>query len=147
MRLSWLLPVVLIACAPTSSDGRTKTCPPDNANTPIVSTSSTPDTDPDSFCFLPALNADPDPNKPVTSNTIVVRGINANAPLRASPGTSVYVNDQYLEYFNADTPAKTVKAGDRVRLIGSASNKNDDSVAYVLTIGKVSDTFFIVTRK
>jgi hypothetical protein len=146
MRLLWL-PVVLIACAPASSDGRTKTCPPEPSNVAVVSTSNTPDTDPDPFCFLPALNADPDPNKAISSNTIVVRGINQPAPLRATRGTSVYVNDQFLEYFDHDTPAKTVRAGDRVRVLGSASNQTDDVEAYTLTIGKVSDTFYIVTRK
>lgn len=143
-----LLPVALMACAPAAkSDGRDKTCPPDNPSAPVVSTSSSPDTDPDPFCFVPVLNAAADPSIAVSSNTIVVRGINAPAPLRATEGTSVYVNDQYLEYFSADTPAKTVKAGDRVRVLGSASNQKDTSEAYTLTIGKVSDTFYIVTAK
>jgi hypothetical protein len=147
-RFLFLFPVVLMACAPTArSDGRDKTCPPENASTPVVSTSSSADTDPEAFCFLPALDAIPDPVRAVSSNTITVRGINQPAPLTASPGTTVYVNDAYLEYFNADTPARTVKAGDRVRVLGSASNKGDESIGYTLTIGKVSDTFYIVTKK
>jgi hypothetical protein len=146
MRLSLFLALVLFACAP-ATDPRAKTCPPDTPNAPVVSNASTPDTDPDPFCFSNALNADPDPSKAVSSNTIIVRGINQSASLRASRGTSVYVNDQFLEYFNDDTPARTVRAGDRVRLLGSASNQADTIQGYTLTIGKVSDTFYIVTRK
>ncbi|NJK45342.1 MAG: hypothetical protein HC933_14675 [Pleurocapsa sp. SU_196_0] len=113
-----------------------RSCPSRAAPTPT----------PEPFCFLPALDAIPDPVRAVSSNTITVRGVNQPAPLTASPGTTVYVNDAYLEYFNADTPAKTVKAGDRVRVLGSASNKGDESIGYKLTIGKVSDTFYIVTK-
>ena len=137
--------ISFVACAPQAASSP-KVCPPE-AVTPITSTSTAPDTDPDAFCFSDIVNAEPDPSKPVTSNTITVRGINRSAPLRASKGTSVYVNDQYLEYFNDDTPAKTVKAGDKVKLLVSASNQALDTTVTTLTIGTVSSTFKVTTRR
>jgi hypothetical protein len=56
------------------------------------------------------------------------------------------VNDQYLDYFTAQSTPKMVKAGDKIRILGSASNRLNDSVPYTLTIGGVSDTFYIITK-
>ena len=143
--LVFALAISFVACAPQAASSP-KVCPPEAA-TPLVSTSTTPDTDPDAFCFSDIVNADPDPSKPVTSNAITVRGINQPAPIKASRGTSVYVNDQYLEYFNDDTPAKTVKAGDKVKLLVSASNQRGETTLTTLTIGTVSSTFSVTTRR
>ena len=139
-------PAPVVNSAPGTPVGLDKTCPPEQTLTISPVTSSTPDTEPNQFCFTPALNANPDPTVAVSSNTITVRGVNQPTPLTASNGATVYVNDQYLEYFNTGTPAKMVKGGDRIRILGSASNRLNDSVPYTLTIGGVSDTFYIITK-
>ena len=139
-------PAPTIETAPGTPIGIDKVCPPEQTLTITPINSTTPDTEPNSFCFTPALNANPDPGVAISSNTITVRGVNQPAPLTASPGATVYVNDQYLEYFNTGTPAKMVKGGDRIRILGSASNRLNDSVPYTLTIGGVSDTFYIITK-
>ena len=139
-------PAPTIETAPGTPIGIDKVCPPEQTLTITPINSTTPDAEPNSFCFTPALNANPDPGVAISSNTITVRGVNQPAPLTASPGTTVYVNDQYLEYFNTGTPAKMVKGGDRIRILGSASNRLNDSVPYTLTIGGVSDTFYIITK-
>ena len=139
------LAIGFVACAPQAASSP-KVCPPEAA-TPITSTSTAPDTDPDAFCFSDVVDAEPDPQKAVTSNTITVRGINQPAPIKASRGTSVYVNEQFLEYFNDDTPAKTVRAGDKVKLLVSASNQRGETTLTTLTIGTVSSTFSVTTRR
>ena len=139
------LTIGFVACAPQAASNP-KVCPPEAA-TPLLSTSTAPDTDPDAFCFSDIVDAEPDPSKAVTSNAITVRGINRLAPLKASRGTSVYVNDQFLEYFNDDTPAKTVKAGDKVKLLVSASDGRGETTVTTLTIGTVSSTFSVTTRR
>ncbi len=139
-------PAPIIVTAPGTPMGLSKVCPPEQTLTITPVNSSTPDTEPNAFCFAPALNVNPDPQVAISSNTITVRGVNQPTPLSASPGTTVYVNDQYLEYFNVGTPAKMVKAGDKIRVAGSASNQLNDSVAYTVTIGGISDTFYIITR-
>lgn len=144
-RIALVFAISFVACAPQTASSP-KVCPPE-AFTPLVSVSSAPDTDPDAFCFSDIVDAEPDPAKPVTSNAITVRGINAPTLLKASKGASVYVNDQFLEYFNDDTPAKTVKAGDKVKLLVSASNGRGESTVTTLTIGTVSSTFRVTTRR
>jgi hypothetical protein len=135
--------VALVACAPQNRTP--KICPPE-ANTPILSAATTPDTDPDPFCFSDVIGAEPDPVKPVSSNTITVRGINQAAPIRSSSQSVLYVNDQYLEYFNDNTPSKTVKPGDKVRVVVSASNRSGETVTATVTIGTVSSTFSVTSK-
>jgi hypothetical protein len=135
-----------ILTAPGTPVGIDKVCPPEQTLTIAPVNSSTPDTEPNPFCFAPALNANPDQTQTISSNTITVRGINQPSPLTASSGTTVYVNDQYLEYFSAQSAPKMVKSGDKIRVLGSPSNRLNDSVAYTVTIGGVSDTFYIITR-
>jgi hypothetical protein len=139
-------PAPVVITAPGTPVGIDKVCPPEQTLTIAPVNSSTPDTEPNPFCFAPALNLNPDQTVAISSNTITVRGINQPTPLTASNGTTVYVNDQYLEYFTAQSTAKMVKTGDKIRLQGSASNKLNDSVAYTVTIGGVSDTFYIITK-
>lgn len=139
-------PAPVVNSAPGTPVGLGKTCPPEQTLTIAPVNSSTPDTAPNQFCFLPALNVNPDPSVAVSSNTITVRGVNQPTPLTASNGTTVFVNDQYLEYFSAQSTPKMVKSGDKIRIAGSSSNLYNDSVGYTLTIGGVSDTFYIITK-
>ena len=139
-------PTPVVTTAPGTPLGLDKTCPPEQTLTISPINSSTPDTEPNPFCFTPALNVNPDPTIAVSSNTITVRGVNQPTPLTASNGTTVYVNDQYLEYFSPQSTPKMVKSGDKIRIAGSSSNLLNDSVPYTLTIGGVSDTFYIITR-
>jgi hypothetical protein len=139
-------PAPVVNSAPGTPVGLDKVCPPEQTLTIAPVNSSTPDTEPNQFCFLPALNLNPNPSVAVSSNTITVRGINQPTPLTASNGATVYVNDQYLEYFSPQSTPKMVKAGDKIRILGSSSNLYNDSVGYTLTIGGVSDTFYIVTK-
>jgi hypothetical protein len=135
-----------ILTAPGTPVGLDKVCPPEQTLTIAPINSSTPDTEPNPFCFAPALNVNPDQTVAISSNTITVRGVNQPTPLTATNGATVYVNDQYLEYFSAQSTPKMVKLGDKIRVLGSASNRLNDSVAYTVTIGGVSDTFYIITR-
>jgi hypothetical protein len=137
------LAAALLACAPQNRTP--KICPPE-PDTPILSNSTSPDTDPDPFCFSDVIETEPDPIKPVSSNAITVRGINQAAPIRSSSQTVLYVNDQYLEYFNDNTPSKTVKPGDKVRVVVSASNRSGETVTATVTIGTVSSTFSVTTK-
>jgi hypothetical protein len=139
-------PAPVVDSAPGTPVGLTKVCPPEQTLTIAPVNSSTPDTEPNPFCFAPALNVVPDPSVAVSSNTITVRGVNQPTPLTASNGTTVYVNDQYLEYFSPQSTPKMVKAGDKIRVLGSSSNLYNDSVAYTVTIGGISDTFYIITK-
>jgi hypothetical protein len=139
-------PAPVVNSAPGTPVGLDKVCPPEQTLTIAPVNSSTPDTEPNQFCFTPALNVNPDQTVAISSNTITVRGVNQPTPLTASNGTTVYVNDQYLDYFTAQSTPKMVKAGDKIRVLGSASNKLNDSVAYTVTIGGVSDTFYIITK-
>ncbi len=139
-------PAPVVNSAPGTPVGLDKTCPPEQTLTISPVTSSTPDTEPNQFCFNPALNVNPDPAIAVSSNTITVRGVNQPTPLTASNGATVYVNDQYLEYFSPQSTPKMVKLGDKIRVLGSSSNLLNDSVAYTVTIGGVSDTFYIITK-
>ena len=144
--LIWLIcAAMVVSCAPQTSSAP-KVCPPE-ANTPILSSSTSPDTDPDPFCFSDVTDAEPDPVKPVSSNAITVRGINQSAPIRSSSQTVLYVNDQYLEYFNDNTPSKTVKPGDKVRVVVSASNRSGETVTATVTIGTISSTFSVTTKR
>jgi hypothetical protein len=135
-----------ILTAPGTPVGLDKVCPPEQTLTIAPINSSTPDTEPNPFCFAPSLNVNPDQTVAISSNTITLRGVNQPTPLTATEGTTVYVNDQYLEYFSAQSTPKLVKLGDKIRVLGSASNKFNDSVAYTVTIGGVSDTFYIITK-
>jgi hypothetical protein len=137
------LAAALLSCAPQNR--QPKICPPE-ADTPILSSSTTPDTDPDPFCFSDVTGAEPDPNKSVSSNPITVRGINQPTSIRSSSQTVLYVNDQYLDYFYDDTPSKTVKPGDKVRILVSPSNRSGETVTATVTIGKVSSTFSVTTK-
>lgn len=139
-------PAPVMTTAPGTPIGINKVCPPEQTLTIAPINSTAPDTEPNPFCFAPALNANPDPSLAISSNTITVRGINQPTPLTATNGTTVYVNDQYLEYFSPQSTPKMVKAGDKIRISGSSSNQFNDSVAYTLTIGGVSDTFYIITK-
>ncbi len=139
-------PAPLMNSAPGTPVGLDKTCAPEQTLTIAPVNSSTPDTEPNQFCFAPALNANPDPGVAVSSNTITVRGVNQPTPLTASNGATVYVNDQYLEYFSPQSTPKMVKLGDKIRVLGSSSNLYNDSVGYALTIGGVSDTFYVITK-
>jgi hypothetical protein len=138
-------PAPVLETAPGTPAGIAKVCPPENTLT-ITPVTTAPDSEPNQFCFNPVLNANPDPSQAISSGSFTVRGINQPAPLTASNGTTVYLNDQFLEYFSPQSTPKMVNAGDRIRVAGSASNKLNDSSAYTLTIGGVSDTFYIVTR-
>jgi hypothetical protein len=137
------LAAAILACAPQNRTP--KICPPE-ADTPILSSATSPDTDPDPFCFSDVTGAEPDPNKSVSSNSITVRGINQAAPIRASNQTVLYVNDQYLEYFYDNTPSKTVKPGDKVRVVVSPSNRSGETVTATVTIGTVSSTFSVTSK-
>jgi hypothetical protein len=139
-------PAPVINSAPGTPVGLDKVCAPEQTLTINPVNSSTPDTEPNQFCFSPARNANPDPSVAVSSNTITVRGVNQPTPLTASNGATVYVNDQYLEYFSPQSTPKMVKSGDKIRVLGSSSNLLNDSVAYTVTIGGVSDTFYIITK-
>jgi hypothetical protein len=139
-------PVPVVSSAPGTPVGLDKTCPPEQTLTIAPVNSSTPDTEPNPFCFTSALNVNPDPSIAVSSNTITVRGVNQPTLLTASNGATVYVNDQYLEYFSPQSTPKMVKSGDKIRVLGSSSNRYNDSVGYTLTIGGVSDTFYIITK-
>jgi hypothetical protein len=140
-------PAPVVTSAPGTPVGLDKVCPPEQTLTISPINSSTPDTEPNQFCFTPALNVNPNPSVAISSNTITVRGVNQPTPLTASNGTTVYVNDQYLEYFSAQSTPKMVKVGDKIRILGSSSNLLNDSVPYTVTIGGVSDTFYIITKK
>ncbi len=147
MKNFWVLGCValLASCAPGVSSAP-KVCPPE-LSTPILSSSLTPDTEPDSFCFSDVVGVEPDPVKPILSNSITVRGINQIVPIRASNGTTVYVNDQYLEYFSDSSGLKTVKAGDKVRVAVSASNMLGTDTLSTISIGSVSSTFRVTTKR
>lgn len=147
MKNLWVLvgAALLAACAPAVSNAP-KICPPE-LSTPILSSSITPDTEPDSFCFSDVINAEPDPKIAVLSNTITVRGINQVVPIKATNGTTVYVNDQYLEYFSETSTIKTVKAGDKVKVAVSASNLPNTDTITTITIGSVSSTFRVTTKR
>ncbi len=147
MKNTWLLSCVAVlgACAPAASSAP-KVCPPE-LSTPALSSSITPDTEPDSFCFSDVINAEPDTAKPVFSNIITVRGINTTVPIKASSGTTIWVNNQFLEYFSESSSLKTVKAGDRVQVLVSASNIRGEESITTITIGSVSSTFRVVTKK
>ncbi len=144
MKRIWLIGIALLAaCAPATREP--KVCPPE-ANTPILSSSTSPDTDPDTFCFSDVVNAEPDPVIPVYSNTITVRGINQPAPITATSGTTVFVNDQYLEYFSDTPSSKTVKAGDKIKVAVSASNQRGVTQTTVVRIGAISSSFSVTTK-
>ena len=147
MKNLWFLvcATLIVSCAPAVSSAP-KVCPPE-LSTPILSNSVTPDTEPDSFCFSDITDADPDPKKAVLSNTITVRGINQVVPIKATTGTTVYVNDQYLEYFSENSTLKTVKAGDKVKVAVSASNLPNTDTITTITIGSVSSTFRVTTKR
>jgi hypothetical protein len=146
MKNLWILvgAALVVSCAPATSSGP-KICPPE-LSTPIISSSLTPDTEPDSFCFSDVINAEPDTAKAIYSNIITVRGINQAVPIKASYGTTIWVNDLYLEYFSPDSTLKTVKAGDRVQVLVSASNLPNTQTITTITIGSVSSTFSVTTK-
>ncbi|MFN3266548.1 MAG: hypothetical protein ACK41E_06885 [Deinococcales bacterium] len=141
--LIYVCAALFAACAPQNRTP--KVCPPE-PTTPIISSATTPDTDPDPFCFSDVTQVDPDPTQAVSSNSITVRGINRPAPIRSSNQTVLYVNDQYLEYFYENTPSKTVNPGDKVRVLVSPSNRSGETVTATVTIGTVSSTFSVTTK-
>jgi hypothetical protein len=147
MKNLWVLvgAAMLVSCAPAVSSGP-KICPPE-LSTPIFSTSLTPDTEPDSFCFSDVIDAEPDTAKAVYSNIITVRGINQIVPIKASHGATIWVNDQFLEYFSESSTLKTVKAGDRVQVLVSASNVRGEQTITTISIGSVSSTFRVTTKR
>jgi hypothetical protein len=136
---------LVVSCAPAATSAP-KVCPPE-LSTPALSSSVTPDSEPDSFCFSDVTDVEPDPQKPVYSNVITVRGVNVPVPIKASNGTTVLVNDQYLEYFSDTSGLKTVKAGDKVKVAVSASNALGTDTITTITIGSVSSTFRITTKR
>ena len=147
MKNLWVLvgAALLAACAPAVSS-KPKICPPE-LSTPILSNSLTPDTEPDSFCFSDVIDAEPDTSKTIYSNFITVRGINQVVPIKASHGTTIWVNDQYLEYFSESSTLKTVRAGDKVQVLVSASNLRNTETVTIISIGSVSSTFSVTTKR
>lgn len=109
-----------------------------SATVTVQSEDVPPDTTPDAFSFndqsgLP-LNAE------VTSNEIVVGGINAPAGIDITGGEYSVDGEAFT-----DEPG-TVANGARVRVRVVASNAYTTTVSATLTIGGVSDTFSVTTK-
>lgn len=95
------------------------------------------DTTPDSFDFHPLFNLDPD--TVVISNSIVVKGLTAPAPISIMGG-SYSVNGGGFT-----ATSGTVGNGDEVRVRLTSSPSYSTTTSATLTIGGVSDTFSATT--
>ena len=102
-------------------------------------TTTVTDTAPDSFNF--SDQTDVEPSTPITSNAITVSGINAAAPISISGG-SYSINGGAFT-----STSGTVSNGQTVTVRVTSSSNFATTASATLTIGGVSDTFSVTTRK
>jgi hypothetical protein len=98
---------------------------------------SASDSVPEQFIF--ADKADVSLNTEVTSNTIMVQGISATAPISITGGTYSVNGGGYT------SSSGTVVSGDTVTVRVQSSGSYSTTTSATLTIGGVSDTFSVTT--
>jgi len=103
-----------------------------------VTTLTTPDTDPDPFHFID--RTDVPINAVITSNTITVSGINAEADISITDGKYSINSGPYT-----DSDGK-VNNGDKVTVQLTSSGSYLTEISATLVIGAQSDTFNVKTR-
>ncbi len=95
------------------------------------------DTTPDAFTFVDQTGVSV--STAITSNTIVVSGINISASIAITNGTYSINNGAFV------SASGTVSNGDEVRVRVTSSDAVETSVDATLTIGGVSDIFSVST--
>jgi hypothetical protein len=112
-----------------------------------VSAPLAPDTTPDAFAFTSLSNVAL--NTLVTSNSIKVSGINAPAPISISACTSSLCeyNINNSTVWNAIGSSTTVNNGDTIVVRQKSSTKRSTTTTLTLSIGGVSASFKVTTRR
>lgn len=111
----------------------------DASDTFSVTTVRGPDSIPDQFGFKGVK--DVEPGSFVISNTIQVTGINTESPISIAKGRYSINGGPY------NARVTTVKNGDKISVIVRAWNHLDTSNSATLTIGGVSATFTVYTKR
>ncbi len=108
-----------------------------------VKTAWTPASDgtPDPFDFSPLTNVPL--NTIVTSNAVLISGINTPAPVESITGGEYSINGGV--FTSATDPTVFVSAGDSVRLRQTSSGAYSTTTAATITIGGVSGSFSVTT--
>ena len=102
-------------------------------------TTTVPDTTPDTFSFRDQTGVPA--NTAITSNAVVIRGINSPTAISVSgTGGSYRIDDGAFV-----TTAGTVRNGQQVQLRHTSSTLPNQATNTVLTVGGVSDTFTSTT--
>lgn len=124
----WLA-LALTACAPA---GQT---PPAAA-----------DLEPDPFTFAPITGVAPEPVLSIRSQTITLSGFNRPLLLKATSGTTVYINGEYRDYFDDNSTGFNVQSGQTVEVAVSPSNRLNTDTVTTLEVGAYKTTFRVTTR-
>jgi hypothetical protein len=128
LRVLWLA-LTLSACAPAGQ-----------------SAPNSPDLEPDAFSFVPITGVAPDPVLSIRSQTITLSGFNRPLLLKATSGTTVYINGEYRDYFDDNSKGFEVNSGQTVAVAVSPSNKVNSDTITTLEVGAFKTTFKVTTR-
>jgi|GEM_PF-1453090 len=116
-------------------------CTPETKTTPEPA-----DLEPDAFTFAPVTDVEPKPVLSIRSQTITLSGFNRPLLLKATSGTTVYINGEYRDYFNDNSTGFNVTSGQTVALAVSPSNQPNTDTVTTLEVGSYKTTFRVMTR-
>jgi len=116
-------------------------CTPDTKTTPEAA-----DLEPDAFVFAPIIDVETKPALSIRSQTITLNGFNRPLLLKATSGTTVYINGEYRDYFSDNSTGFNVTSGQTVALAVSPSNQPNTDTVTTLEIGSYKTTFRVTTR-
>jgi len=116
-------------------------CTPDTKTTPEAA-----DLEPDAFVFAPIIDVETKPALSIRSQTITLNGFNRPLLLKATSGTTVYINGEYRDYFSDNSTRFNVTSGQTVALAVSPSNQPNTDTVTTLEIGSYKTTFRVTTR-
>ncbi len=120
------------------------------ALTACTSAGSTPpaaaDFDPDPFTFASVTGVAPSPVLSIKSQTITLSGFNRPLLLKATSGTTVYIDGEYRDYFNDNSTGFTVQSGQTVAVAVSPQNTLNSDTITTIEVGAYKTTFKVTTR-
>ena len=128
IRVLWLA-LVLSACAPAGQSALTS-----------------PDLEPDAFTFAPVTGVEPKPALSIRSQTITLGGFNRPLLLKATSGTTVYIDGEYRDYFDDNSTGFNVQSGQTVAVAVSPSNTVNSDTVTTVEVGSYKTTFRVTTR-
>ena len=118
--------------------------------TACTSAGSTPpaaaDFDPDPFTFEPVTGVAPSPMLAIRSQIITLSGFNRPLLLKATSGTTVYIDGEYREYFNDNSTGFNVQSGQTVEVAVSPQNTLNSDTVTTIEVGAYKTTFKVTTR-